>query len=402
MFDLHLSAIEQLRVKSPDKFVYEQPVTPQNLINDVMSHIRVDSSASILVLFTVEWALYLRKIGFVDVTVAADNDPIIANACLVFGLKYQDISDVEKNNMKFDVVVGNPPYQDPQTPSRKVWVEILLKSFNLVNRNGILCMITPNSWIVRPDGQKFKKVSKLFSDHQLKFVNLVDPNSYFAVGEDIGYWIVEATPRYKPTIVYAEWNGICESKEIDFCGEKIEFSDSDKLKRSIINKVLHSSNERMPFESELSSDRGIDQLIADNVISKTKTEEFSQELFWTASQIYYTTYQISKPGIRLVLNRSGYFFKEGQDDKYMPIKQDIAIGIGGYGLPFSSVEEAEHARKLLSSKIIRLFVEGQKTSGFNTALTKLPKFDLTITLEELSDYFNLTQEELDYIEATVK
>ena len=85
MFDLQLSAIEQLRVKSPDKFVYEQPVTPQNLINDVMSHIRVDSTASILVLFTVEWALYLRKIGFVDVTVAADNDPIIANACLVLG-----------------------------------------------------------------------------------------------------------------------------------------------------------------------------------------------------------------------------------------------------------------------------------------------------------------------------
>ena len=402
MFESQVKMIASLRKNYADKFMYQQPETSQKLIKEITDQINAPHDQSILVLFTVEWALYLQEAGYTNVCVASNGDSTIRSLCSMLNIKYQDVSEIEKNKMKFDVVVGNPPYQDPETPSRKVWVEILLKSFNLVNRNGILCMITPNSWIVRPDGQKFKKVSKLFSDHQLKFVNLVDPNSYFAVGEDIGYWIVEATPRYKPTIVYAEWNGICESKEIDFCGEKIEFSDSDKLKRSIIKKVLHSSNERMPFESELSSDRGIDQLIADNVISKTKTEEFSQELFWTASQIYYTTYQISKPGIRLVLNRSGYFFKEGQDNKYMPIKQDIAIGIGGYGLPFSSVEEAEHARKLLSSKIIRLFVEGQKTSGFNTALTKLPKFDLTITLEELSDYFNLTQEELDYIESTVK
>jgi len=391
------------------KFVADRPEffkgghdvhTPKGLVEEILSKIELENK-TVLVLFNIEFVIslvYTYGVSPENITFYSDHD----NKTLMaerFGVKYCTSLD---NLMKFDVVIGNPPYQDPSTPSRKIWVEMILKSFALINHNGTLCMITPNSWITRPDGQKFKKVSQLFCKYQLRYADLITPNEYFHVGEDIGFWILEPKSKYKNTIIHADWYGSIEEQEVDFRGEKIVFSNDDKIKLSIIEKILNSSKERMPFESETTSDRGIDQLISDGVISVNKTEKFSQEFFWTASQIYYTTNKISKPGIRLILNRSGYFFKEDQIDKYMPIKANVAIGIGGYGLPFNSIEEAIHARKILSSKIIRLFVEGQKTSGFNTALTKLPKFDLTMPVESLSTYFNLTQEEIDYIENAVK
>jgi hypothetical protein len=378
--------------------------TPLIITDSITSKISLKNK-SILVLFNVEFVtdlLYNKKVKPSQITFYSDHNKK-TELVRLFGVK-KIINTINEahTSMKFDVVIGNPPYQDPSNPSRKVWIEIILKSFDLVKEGGVLCMITPNSWILRPDGQKFKKVSELFSKYQLKFVDLISPNNYFNVGEDIGYWILESKSKYESTPIYATWDGSIDTKKIDFIGQKIEFSNNDKLKFSIIKKVLNSSEVRMPFESELSSDRGIEQLVADGTISLNKTKEFSQEVFWTASQTYYTNTKIAKLGVRLILNRSGYFFKDDQIDKYMPIKKDVAIGIGGYGLSFNSIKEADHARKLLSSKIIRLFVEGQKTSGFNTALTKLPKFDLTMPVKKLSEYFGLTSEEIDYLEFNVK
>ena len=140
MIDLQLSAIEQLRVKSPDKFVYEQPVTPQRLIHEITASIPLNNTKSILVLFTVEWALYLRDIGFTNVIVAADNDPIIAKACLVFGLQYQDLAEIEKNKMKFDVVVGNPPYV---ANNAKIYQHFYNRAVNLLTNNGLIAFVAP-------------------------------------------------------------------------------------------------------------------------------------------------------------------------------------------------------------------------------------------------------------------
>jgi hypothetical protein len=403
--NLEYTVEQQDRIKLiADRYLTGHTIhTPWKLVEETLEQVNTKNT-HVAVLYNVEFVFALIakfKHPAEQVTFFGDCDK---KRKLVegWGCNYIDVSKLKDCIMKFDVVLANPPYQDALTPSRKLWVEIIIKSFELVRPTGTLCMITPNSWILRPDGQKFKKISQLFAKYQLKFVDLITPNNYFTVGEDIGYWILEKKLKYQNTTIHAKWNDLVECKEINFSGERLEFSDSEKLKSSIIKKVLNSSKERMPFESELSSDRGIDQLITDGVISKTQTKKFSQELFWTASQIYYTTDKISKSGIRLVLNRSGYFFQKDQIDKYMPIKQDIAIGIGGYGLSFKSKKEAEHARNLLSSKIIRLFVEGQKTSGFNTALTKLPKFDLTMPIENLVKYFNLTPDEIKYLESNVE
>ena len=61
--------------------------------------------------------------------------------------------------MKFDVVLGNPPYQQPNTKTHKLWIRFLQISKDLSNQ--YILMITP-SLIWKPSS----KLEKLKEDIQ--------------------------------------------------------------------------------------------------------------------------------------------------------------------------------------------------------------------------------------------
>lgn len=51
--------------------------------------------------------------------------------------------------MKFDVVIGNPPYQGPTKASKKLWPQFISKAFELVKDGGAVYLITPTTWLNR-------------------------------------------------------------------------------------------------------------------------------------------------------------------------------------------------------------------------------------------------------------
>ena len=51
-----LKQLEQMRSKG--RFLIDQPFTPDVLLHEITSHIPFDADASVLVLFTIEWALW--------------------------------------------------------------------------------------------------------------------------------------------------------------------------------------------------------------------------------------------------------------------------------------------------------------------------------------------------------
>ena len=66
----------------------------------------------------------------------------------------EDYLSIENTNMKkFDVIVGNPPYQTKSdasnTKTQSLWDKFVVKSFDLLKENGHLCMVHPSGCVSR-------------------------------------------------------------------------------------------------------------------------------------------------------------------------------------------------------------------------------------------------------------
>lgn len=74
---------------------------------------------------------------------------------------------------KFDIVIGNPPYQtssDSEKKTTPIWHYFVEKSFSFLNKNGYLCMVHPDGWR-KVDG-KFKKVQNLLKTNQVHYLEI--------------------------------------------------------------------------------------------------------------------------------------------------------------------------------------------------------------------------------------
>ncbi len=62
---------------------------------------------------------------------------------------YADYLTWSNNNMKFDVICGNPPYNGPREKcceGRTIWPDFVKQSFTLLTEGGHLCLVHPNGW----------------------------------------------------------------------------------------------------------------------------------------------------------------------------------------------------------------------------------------------------------------
>jgi len=97
-------------------------------------------------------------------------------------------------NMKFDVVIGNPPYQKKVGPKKTeaIWPKFVEKSFDICKESGYVSLIHPSGW--RNVDGKFKETQKLLLSKDVKYLemhNEKDGQKYFNATTSFDWYIVE-------------------------------------------------------------------------------------------------------------------------------------------------------------------------------------------------------------------
>ena len=164
--------------------------TPWELVQEIFQKLRI-GDGTILCMFNVEWVAYLVRVLKKDVnTIFFVDDGLDMNdgtgkinsikAQLVIdmlGVPKENIihhSKIEGNTMKFDYIVGNPPYQEKKEGNKKsnnlLWQQIILNIGKNVKRGCTVSLIHPSGW--RSSEGDFFKTRELYNSWNLLYLNI--------------------------------------------------------------------------------------------------------------------------------------------------------------------------------------------------------------------------------------
>ena len=302
-------------------------------------------------------------------------------------------------DQEFDLVITSPPFGHPTTTTLKWWHLFVQLGARLLKDNGQLTCITPRAWLERPNSQVAgKTVKEVLSVNQINWIDITVAS--YITGETTCAFNLTKEPKHTKTTLITFDN----EQEIDYKGQKIPLSELDKIKIKLFPKILDYKGETLL--RRVHSDSGTDGGVSEKL--HTSDGEDMIPCFYTASQTdnYWVHKKDVKQGVKIILNRSGHYYSKNHPDKYMKIDTDNSwsIGVGAYGVICNSVEEAENMFSYLSSSFYRWFIQNEKSSGFNTGITKLPVLDTSKkwTDEDVYKYFDISNEEIKIIESYLK
>lgn len=184
--------------------------TPRALCKEILDNLEL-SNKSILVLFNIEFVLSL--IG--DFGIESRNITFYSDhpTKTLYAKKLgADIVTELESSMKFDVIVGNPPYQKENSKAKRwtLWEEFVTKSKTLAD---VVAMVTPQS-VTSPG------TFDLIKDNAT--VINIDVSKYFDVGSTFCYWIIDnTTPSTSTKIITDKTEYQLDLSKIDFLPKTI-------------------------------------------------------------------------------------------------------------------------------------------------------------------------------------
>jgi len=178
---------------------------------------------------------------------------------------------------KFDVVMGNPPFQQQVGPknTEPLWSKFIIKSLTLLKPDGYLVFVHPSGW--RNIDGKFKNIQKEILSRHLQYLCMNDfkkGQEVFKVGTNFDYYVLQNNFNPNNITTITDMNGKTIKKNIN--NWKFIPSGSFDLYETLLAREGEQSVDVI-HDSSLYETRK-------NWMSRTQTEEFKYPCVYTITQ----------------------------------------------------------------------------------------------------------------------
>ena len=293
--------------------------------------------------------------------------------------------------MKFDVVIGNPPYQNKEeNADGALWLRFVNKGMENLTQYGKLMFITPTSWVGKNSNTKKADWSPFVDGHVelYRVLNKAEKEQHFSgVGSSFGYYILSKGSGL--TKILFEDGSFTEYQLVDnepLPNTITKFSFSIHQKIASVKKLQIQTS--FKFHSQVLKKKGIVSGVKDDTFNFTTYFSHNLIRYTSEKQDIYSDVKVMVPNVGTISN--------AWVDSNCNLTEDVKFII------VNSMQDGENLVSILKSKLFR-YIGSQYRSGRNLglALKFFPELDFTRTWtdQELYQHFNLTQEEIDYIES---
>lgn len=314
----------------------------------------------------------------------------------------------------FDIVVGNPPYQSStkdKNGANSLWIKFVEKSNIILNKFGYLLLIAGDSWLgneldYEENGRMTitKIRSRIFKKNDLIFVKFGKSlNEYFPnISIDFCYFLMKKYKTKLKTNIYNDYGNFNYFYDDLYFIPKYNINICYSIMNKTILKNIHKI-EYLEKEKNFISDK---RKWKGN-FSLEKTDKHIYPSCNTSSQsnkkqyIWSNIKDKNQETKKVIFSDSGYlspFYDKGE----------FGLNSHSFGIKVNNEDESNTIILYLNSNIVLFLSKCFPASGFENQVVKIfqlmPLIDLSKswTNEELYQYFNLTQNEIDLIEKTIK
>ncbi len=271
--------------------------------------------------------------------------------------------------MKFDVIVGNPPYQTKSdasdTKTQPIWHKFVAKSLSFLKENGNLCFVHPSGW--RSGGNIFKDAKEI-KDKQIQYLEIhseQDGNTTFGATTRYDWYVLKNCPASSDTIV----------KDQDGVKVTISLVDKSFIPNSQIEKVYSMLAKKDEERCEIIGDSSYHTQRSE-IMSNEKNDKFQYPIVYSTPvdgpTIWYSsTNERGHFGIpKIILNPS----------RPIGFVMDLK---GEYGMSQFCIGIVGDEQYLM---MVTKVIQNQKTNGFAEFMETCHFTDKIFNKESISEF----------------